>query len=119
MIGLLNTKGEFLLSLPKNNGVLFHYRMMGNLKRLGFELIDKWYEIENSYGEIEQDNNLRVIELLSRDSFIKKLIKREKYQRNRNFVTISSYYSRFEDLVSGVSAKVTVSSNSGLKFVLH
>lgn len=110
MMGLLS-RGEFLLSLPKSDGVLFHHRMMRNLKRLGFELIDRWYEIENSFGQIEQDDNLEFIEVMSRNSFVKKLVKNEKYQNGINSVTISSHYTCFEDLVSGLSTRVIVSSS--------
>ena len=117
--GMRNLKGKFLLSFPKNNGILFHHKMLGYLKRLGFELIQRFYEVENMNGEIDQDEDLAFIEIMSRDSFVKRLIKKEKYQRGNNYVVISSHYPSFEDLMSGLSTGVTISSNSGLKFVLH
>lgn len=114
-----NFKGKFLLSFQKNSGILFHYKVMRSLERLGFELIDRYYEVENSHGEIEADDNLEFIEILSRNSFVRKLTKKEKYQRGSNYVVISSHYPSFEDLMSGLSTKVSISSNSGLEFVLH
>jgi len=119
MTGLRNLKGEFLLSFLKSNGVLFHHKMMGYLKRLGFELVQSLYEVENTCGEIDQDEDLAFIEIMSRNCFIRRLIKKEKYQRGKNYVVISSHYPSFEDLMSGLSTKVTISSNSGLEFVLH
>lgn len=119
IIGLRNLRGKFLLSFQKNNGILFHYKIMRSLERLGFELIDRYYEIENSHGEIEADDNLEFIKLLSRNSFVRELIKKEKYQRGSNYVVISSHYPSLDDLMSGLSTKVSISSNSGLEFVLH
>jgi len=119
MTNLRNLKGKFLLSLQKSNGVLFHHKMMGYLKRLGFELIQSLYEVENTCGEIDQDEDLAFIEIMSRNCFVRRLIKKEKYQRGSNYVVISSHYPSFEDLMSGLSTKVTISSNSGLEFVLH
>jgi hypothetical protein len=117
--GARNLKGKFLLSFPKNNGILFHHKMLGYLKRLGFELIQRLYEIESMNGEIDQDEDLAFIEIVSRNSFVKRLIKKEKYQRGNNYVVISSHYPSFEDLMTGLSTSVTISSNSGLEFVLH
>lgn len=119
MMGLRNLKGKFLLSFSKNNGVLFHHKMTGYLKRLGFELVQRLYEVENVYGEIDQDEDLAFIEIMSRNCFVKNLVKKDKYQRGKNYVVISSHYSSFEDLMSGLSTNVIISSNSGLEFVLH
>jgi len=112
MIGLKCLEDGFSVTLAKSNGILFHYKMMRILERLGFELVERHYEIENSNGEREEDENLEFIEIISRNSFVRKLTKKEKYQKGNRFVMVNSYYNDFNDLVSGLSKKVTISSDS-------
>jgi len=119
MIGLESSEDGFSLTLPKHNGILFHYRMMKVLDKLGFELVERHYEIENSNGEREEDENLEFIEIMSRNSFVRKLIKKEKFQKRNKFVTVNSYYKDFNDMISGFSEKVTISSNSLPEIVFH
>jgi hypothetical protein len=116
MICLKSFEDGFSVTLPKNNGVLFHYKMLKILDKLGFELVERSYEIENSCGEREEDENLEFIEVMSRNSFIRNLIKKEKYQLENRLVTVNSYYNDFDDLVSGLSKKVTISLDSIPRF---
>jgi len=112
IIGLKSLEGRFSITLPKNNGILFHYKMMRVLDKLGFELINRKYEIEDVHGEREEDENLEFIEIMSRNSFVKELIKRERYQKGSRSITVNSYYNDFDDMVGGLSKKVTISLDS-------
>jgi len=118
MIGLKTLEDGFSVTLLKSNGVLFHYKIMRILEKFGFELVERKYEVENLCGEREEDENLEFIEIMSRNSFVRELTKKEKYRKGNRFVTVNSYYNDFDDLISGLSKKVTISSNSGLSFLM-
>ncbi len=105
----LNSKTEILVKSREYEASIFYNFLIKRLSKLKFKLVDEWYEIESSSGEIENTQNLRLLEIISRSSFIKKIINVKRYRKGNNFVTIRNYYLNFDDLIDSIIEKTIVS----------